>query len=70
MIKAIHLRECPQPGLPTLLAHDSVGAPRGQRVIESFVCRAYSLLILNPHSRVVKIAEITNAVIRCRRHDP
>lgn len=70
MVEPIRLRECLQPRLPTLLVHDSIGAPRGQRVVESLVCRAYSLLVLNPHSRVVKIAEIANAVIGCRRHDP
>jgi len=70
MIQAIHLRECLKPGLPTLLAHDSIGTPRGQRVIKSLVGRAYRLLALNPHSRVVEVAEIANTVIRRRRHDP
>lgn len=53
-----------------MLAHDAIRAPGRQCVVESFVCRAYGLLVLERHSRGVEAFQIANAIIRSSRHHP
>lgn len=53
-----------------MLPHDAIRSPRGQRVIESLVCRSYSLLIRERHSSVVEVREIADPVVGRGRHYP
>jgi hypothetical protein len=70
IVEAVKFAERLQPGLPTLLAHNTVGSPRRKRIVESFICRSHRLLILETHARVVEVVEIAHPIIGRRRHDP
>ena len=70
IVKAVDLRECVQPGLPALLAHDPSRSPGRQRVVESFVRRADRLFVRECHPRVVETREVTAAVVGGHWHYP
>jgi hypothetical protein len=53
-----------------LLPHNAVRPPGRQRVVESFVSRAYSLLARVSHARVVKAGQITHSIVGGRWHYP
>lgn len=70
VVQPIDLGESLQPGLAALLAHDPVRTPGCKRVIEAFVGCAHSLLSGISKARIVKVGEVTHAVIGLRGHDP
>jgi hypothetical protein len=70
VIQSVDLGESFQPGLAALLAHDPVRTPGRQRIVETFVGRADSLLPGISKAHIVKVREVTHAVIGLRRHDP
>lgn len=59
-----------QPGLAALLAHDAIGAPGGEGVVESFVCGSDRLFAGVRHSHLIEAGEITQSEIAVRGHDP
>lgn len=59
-----------QPGLSALLAHDAVGTPGCQRIVEALVSGAHGLLRGQRQPRVIKAGQVAHAVIGCGRHHP
>lgn len=70
IVEAVKFAERLQPGLPTLLDHDTVGSPRRKRIVESFIGRSHRRLVVESHARVVEAVEIAHPIIGRRRHDP
>jgi hypothetical protein len=66
----VHFRECLQPRLAALLAHDAIGSPRCESVIKSFVGRSDRLFVLKRHPGVVEAGQVAHAIVRGSRHDP
>lgn len=70
VVEAVDFREGLQPSLAALLAHNAVQAPRGQRIIKSFVRCADRFLVNKRHSCVVEAGEIAHPVVGRCWHDP
>src|ERR1700757_3653894 len=70
MVEAVNFGKCLQPGLSTLLAHDAVRSPGGQRIVETLVRRAYSLLILERNAGIVEAGQIVHPVVGSGWHNP
>lgn len=70
VVEAIDLRKCLEPSLSTLLPHDALRSPRGERIVEALVRGSERFFGLVGQSCVVKACQIAHAVIGGGRHDP